>query len=322
MLSYDWLKMVIIVAAIVFVWVLAFTIGAPRATTGQTFGVFYFHGGKFKYSTDPTTLGENMKKEGVFSYDILDFDVREISESYAEILLTSTAVQEGDVMITVDSLASIEAFNSPFRTLIDGYGEVFYDYNDLIREAKEYCLKNAFVYKSGDVYLLDEQKIQEYFAERMDGDPRFRDTNSQRYKDGIKSEIERIKAVWDNAIMLEDCLNNHPEIKYNYVRYTQTVAAKPDEEGEKLLAKQTEKLYGINLGKLTGGEAIITSDFYYNITDKDNNVIGSSADGIVLCVYDYYGYQPHLQFETLSFVNAMISKYSNFLNTSLPQLIN
>ena len=63
MLSYDWLKMVVIVLVIIFVWVLAFTIGAPRATTGQTFGIFYFHGGNFKYSTEPAALGENMKKQ-------------------------------------------------------------------------------------------------------------------------------------------------------------------------------------------------------------------------------------------------------------------
>ena len=322
MLSYDWLKMVVIVLVIIFVWVLAFTIGAPRATTGQTFGIFYFHGGNFKYSTEPAALGENMKKQGVFSYDILDFNVREIGETYSEILLTSTSVQEGDVMITVDHPESVKSFKSYFRTLIDNYGEVFYDYNDLIKEAKEYCLKNAFVYKSGDAYLLDEQKIQAYFETRMKGDPRFRDETSQRYKDGIQSEIERIKAVWNNAIMLEDCLNTHPEIKYSYLRYTQTVAAEPDKDGENLLSQQTEKLYGINLGALTGGASIITTDFYYNLTDENNNVIGSSADGIVLCVYDYYGYQPHLQFETLSFVNAIISKYSDFLNTALPQLIN
>ena len=321
MLSYDWLKMVAVVVAIVFVWVLAFTIGAPRATTGQTFGVFYFHGGNFKYSTEAAELSANMKKEGVFSYDVLDFNVREIGENYSEILLTSTSVQEGDVMITVDHPAKIETFNSPFRMLMDGYGEVFYDYNDLIKDAKEYCLKNKFVYKSGEVYLLDENKIQSYFETRMDGDPRFRDEESQRYKDGIQSEIERIKMVWNNAIMFEDCLSAHPEIKYSYVRYTQSVEADSSADGSEILSQQTEKLYGINLGKLTGGSSIITTDFYYNIVDENNNVTDSSADGIVLCVYDFYAYQPHLQFETLGFVNSIISKYSNFLNTALPQLI-
>lgn len=321
MLSYDWIKMVVLVVAIVFFWVLAFTIGSPRASKGQTFGIFYFHGGDYRYSTDPTTLGENMKKEGVFSYDVLDFNVREIGETYAEILLTSNSVQEGDVMITVDHPKGIEELNSPFRILIDGYGEIFYDYYDLIADAKEYCLVNGFVYANNGTYLLNEQKITEYFVERMQKDPRFRDEESQRYKDGVKGEIERIKRVWNNAIMLEDCLNTHPEIKYSYVRYTQTVKADPNAIDAETLANQKERVYGINLGRLTGRPQTVTADFYYNLYDEEGKVIGSSAEGIVLCVYDYYVHQPHLQFETLSFVNSVISKYSNFLNTDLPNLV-
>ena len=321
MISYDWIKMVVLVVAIVFLWVLAFTIGSPRASKGQTFGIFYFHGGDYRYSANPTELGENMKKEGVFSYDVLDFNVREIGETYAEILLTSNSVQEGDVMITVDHPKGIEELNSPFRILIDGYGEIFYDYYDLIADAKEYCLANGFVYANNGTYLLNEQKITEYFVERMQKDPRFRDENSQRYKDGIQGEIERIKRVWNNAVMLEDCLTAHPEIKYSYLRYTQSSLVDASALDEELVANEKEKVYGINLGRLTGGQQVITSDFYYNLYDEEGKVIGSSAEGIVLCVYDYYVYQPHLQFETLSFVNSIIAKYSNFLNTNLSTLI-
>ncbi len=321
MLSYDWIKMVVLVLAIIFLWILAFTIGSPRASKGQTFGIFYFHGGDYRYSTDPTTLGENMQREGVFSYDVLDFNVREIGETYAEILLTSNSVQEGDVMITVDHPKGIEALNSPFRILIDGYGEIFYDYYDLIADAKEYCLVNGFVYANNGVYSLNEQKIAEYFAERMQKDPRFRDESSQRYKDGIQGEIERIKRVWNNAIMLEDCLTAHPEIKYSYVRYTQAGLVDASALDKELVANEKEKVYGINLGRLKGSSQAVTNDFSYPTYDEDGKVTGSSADGIVLCVYDYYVHQPHLQFETLSFVNSIIATYSNFLNTDLPNLI-
>ena len=44
MLSYDWIKMLIMVLAIVLVWSLAFTIGAPRATAGQVFCFYYYTG--------------------------------------------------------------------------------------------------------------------------------------------------------------------------------------------------------------------------------------------------------------------------------------
>ena len=40
MLAYDWIKMLAVVLGIVFVWILSYTIGAPRASEGQVFGVY------------------------------------------------------------------------------------------------------------------------------------------------------------------------------------------------------------------------------------------------------------------------------------------
>ena len=61
MLAYDWLKMVIIILAIILFWSLAYTIGAPRISPGQTFTVYYYTGnGAFGYLHTPEKMYQEM----------------------------------------------------------------------------------------------------------------------------------------------------------------------------------------------------------------------------------------------------------------------
>ena len=61
MLSYDWIKMIAVVLGIVFVWILAFTIGAPRASEGQVFGVYYYVGNNsFAYKKAADELADEL----------------------------------------------------------------------------------------------------------------------------------------------------------------------------------------------------------------------------------------------------------------------
>ncbi len=324
LLAYDWIKMIAIICGIVIVWALAFTIGAPRASTGQVFDVYYFNGsGNFQYTKTPSEFCEEFKNQKVFSYDILDFGTREItSDMYAEILMTSTSVQEGDIMITVDTLHKLDKNDSPFRIFVDGYGGVLYSYDQLVIDAKQYCLVNGFVVEtSAGVYALDEQKITNHFATRMAKDPRFKKVGGERYNEGVLQEIQRIKSVWNNALMLEECMATHPEICYSYTRYTQAKQASPEDYSGEEYANEVERIYGINLGKLLGGETQVTSEFAYTLTDENGEVTSVSADGIIMCVYNYKIHQEDLQYETIAFVNAMIKRYSNFLNQNTAGLI-
>ena len=331
MLSYDWIKMLIMVLAIVLVWSLAFTIGAPRATAGQVFCFYYYTGdSKFNYKNDPSELcaeyfSENNK---LFSYDVLDYTTRVITSTmYNEIMSTSTAVSEGDVMITIDSEEGIKNNTSEMRSVLDGYGHCFYDYDTLIQDARNYCLAKGFVVDNKDgTYSINEKKIKEYFEERMVDDPRFRDTKSQRYAQGIKDEIERIKTVWNNAVILGDCFKNHPEIFINYTRYTQYIAKyTPDPSNanrplEDDYYQFTSKPYALNLGALTGGTVKITEE--YSIPIKEGESTSElSANGIVMLVYNFNYDQPHLQFETLALVRHYIARYSNFLNLNASGVI-
>ncbi len=321
-LSYDWFKILIIIAAVVFVWSLAFTMGAPRATTGQTFGFFVY--GDFQCAKSESEILQDAKDKGAFSYDILDFDTRTFTKDYySTIMMAATSVQEGDVFIMSDVESEEGKNDSVFRSFVDSYG-LAYDLNELISNAEKYCLDNYAVVEANGVYTLDEARVKQIFAERMKKDPRFRNKNSQKYKDGEKNEIERFKSVWNNAQKLKQVLEAHPELKVNYKKYTQRVAELSDDDKAKeeylaVLEKEIERPYGLNLGKLTGGKTPITDLYARVLGSGDEKTV--TADGIVLCVFDYESYQPDLQYETIGFINYFIENYSNFFDADFSNLI-
>ena len=103
LLAYDWIKIVVIIAAIVLVWSLAFTTGAPRASTGQVFNVFYY--GDFSYQKSPGVINDEAKKSGAYSYDVLSLDARELYiDYYSTIMSAVSATYEGDIMIRIFAL--------------------------------------------------------------------------------------------------------------------------------------------------------------------------------------------------------------------------
>lgn len=325
LLSYDWVKIVAIIAAVVFVWVLAFTIGAPRATVGQTFGLFVYAPDFEVAETEQETL-ERAKDGGAFSYDVLDFVTRSLqTDYYSTIMSAATSIAEGDVFITSDFSESIEDKTSPMRSFVDNYYVYCYDFDRLISDAKNYALANGVFEKDGR-YFIDDAKTESLFSSRMANDPRFRDKNSQKFKDGLVSEKERIKSVWNNACMLEYVLDNHPELRVNYKFLTQSMESLDQEARESQDYYETwlaaeEKTYAINLGNLKNGANEVTDYYARGIFNESGELERSSADGIVLCVFNYKNEQEHLQYETIGFINYIIGYFSDFLPTALPEFI-
>ena len=313
-LSYDWVKMLAIIALFCFAWVLAYTVGAPRASVGQTFGLFVYK--DFACAKTPYELLATMQKDGVFSYDILDYNSRELdSETYATVISTVVHASEGDAMIISDFADHVEKNTSKMRDFVDGYGTILFDFESIIEKAKTYCTGNHFVYQSTDgKYLVDEGAICKYFASRMKKDPRFRDKTSEKYKQGERDEIARIKAIWNNALTLEYYLNTHPELGVKYHRFSQYVAKKPeDKEAKAVYESESEKIWAINLGALAGGKSKITDLYARNITDENGNVTEITANGITICLFNYLD-QPDHAYEGIQLINYLIKEYSNFAN--------
>ena len=172
------------------------------------------------------------------------------------------------------------------------------------------------------VYKTNDTAIRAYFSSRMKKDPRFRNTKSEKYEQGVLDEINRIKLIWNNANMLEQCLVSHPELKSDYRRFEQYIAVNTEENDAKdLYEKETVKTWGINLGALTGGEKPITELYWVNITDENGNLTGVTAENINICIFSYLYDQPDHAYESIGVVNYFIKNYSNFFERDFEKLI-
>ena len=81
--------------------------------------------------------------------------------------------------------------------------------------------------------------------------------------------------------------------------------------------------YGINVGSLdnfdgfSGQKAKDASEYFrvssFDEKAEENKISGrDKASDVVMMAFNFYSYQPHLQFETISFMNTVIKTCSNF----------
>ena len=101
-LSYDWIKIIACAVAAIFVWTLAFTTCATRATDGQQFYFVVFDDVYFDTETNADMLSD-MKKDGSLSYDVLKAQLNNVTKAgnYDALYMLNLRLttREGDVMI-------------------------------------------------------------------------------------------------------------------------------------------------------------------------------------------------------------------------------
>ena len=190
----------------------------------------------------------------------------------------------------------------------------------------------------------DEAKIKSYFLKRMDGDNRFRKDAEKTA--GVKQEIARIKKLVSEVQYFDAFLNfakANPQLDllYNYAEHEQAYnlgssdtkktyynyhkKLDVDNDG-KLSAEEFSanvEPYGINVGSLDNfdgfsGQKEKDATEYFRVasfdeTAEENKISGrDKGSDVVMMAFNFYSYQPHLQFETISFMNTVIRTCSNF----------
>ncbi len=319
LLSYDWIFMIIMCVVCIIFWEIVYDFGAVKLTAGQNFRYY------FDYNISPagnTQLRQELIEKETFSYDVLKLGSEAISQDY-NVLRDRLSIQEGDVIFTDivgiekynDSLAKGETPKDSVRafSIIDTVDYRIGSIDVMLENAKKYLINNAFidgfdaqsVFNSYDRANIDDAKVEKLFLNRNGKDNRFRTEANKKL--GIEYEIKRIEKLYENVVFMTEFIDN-PDNSDAIIRYTkfsqgyELSGKDPNVNYKKRMDTEISQgrendVYGINLGKLKGGKHITTFMQYK---------FGEELTDIVVLAFEFTAYQPHLQYESLSFICTMI----------------
>lgn len=322
--SYEWILMIVVVAALIVVWELVYTVSAVRLTPGQQFKFYYDENIYSGNSDELYELIDGENGEKTFSYDVLSIAFEALNSQY-NVLSVRLSVYEGDAIFT-DSTED-ENGSSRMKKIVDGNN--MYNFDHLLEDSVNYLssflkdeyLNLSFEERKAKVYdygNLDESKIDSHFSERMKGDNRFR--SAEEKENGKILERDRIKKVCTETEKFAYLLSVGDEkgVFMRYTKYELSLANAEDKnksEYEAALAREKESgrenaIYGLKLDKLTGGRSVSE---YFRVSGND------SADGVTLALFDFYDVKDaklyDLQFESISFLNKIVEEFSDIYSS-------
>lgn len=320
LLAYEWITVLLAMAAAIVCWALLFSVTSVQPTVGQA----------FKYYLDENINGQNQSEfydglaEGsVFSYDVLTVSSESLLAS-TNVLSVRLSIYEGDVIIS--STDDTDVKNGAAEKLVDDYTRM-YDLDKLNDDAAEYLakfLKDEFNRLDGEEKKsaarsysnLDEDKIDARFSERMKGDNRFK-TDAQK-KEGKQKERDRIKNLCEQATDFNRLLTERSDIFFTYTRYEQSAenAKGTDDEAsyrdlyeQEVAAGRKDVKYGLRLDKFSETEKKGEDPSHFFRADGK-----ADATGITVLAFDFLEQQPDLQFEVISFMNHLVRRFSTILD--------
>ncbi len=313
MLSYDWLKIIGVAAAIIFVWMLVFTTTATRIKSRQQFTVSNYMGNYSASGKLSDTLTSGYKNK-VFSHEILETSMVDLastdeSTSY-QLLQARTSTNEIDVMLVSTQEDAKNAYTtknesgeeiSKYRTYAEGFiGGYQYSLHRLEGE-DDYFLQMANYlngYYGGDYTneaALDKAKVEENFRARIKKEKDKRYKKEKQIQAGIQGEIERVQKYRKALLDFQDYLAK------GYVRIDKTVYL--DETGADML--QDKGYFSINICPDTTTETIrnnLANIVGYYVKDENGTIVGSSAQDMQLCLFNSNGKVEDFRYEGLVYV--------------------
>ncbi len=299
MLAYDWLKIVVCIAAAVALLSVFFTMVGTRPTDAQTFEIYAYT--DVTTGSDFTRLDDTLAEKKVFSYDILETSWNGFSgNTYAGSAYTARrAAGEGKVMFITDVTETDEEGNVTSESMLkamtaresDGAcyglyaGEAntggFWDTQYYIEVwCKEYLAK--FYNTENFQKLADfDTRVEEHFLARNGKDKRFRSVAKKQ--EGIALEKARIEGLKEDYLAVVAALEEG-KLSYRKVTYS---------DGERCAA--------FDISGLHGG----LDNLVYRLVDGTRTV-----DGVVLALFfNEQGSGNDLRMEMLSFLRFLVDTY-------------
>lgn len=349
LVAYDWIKIVALSVAIVFVWILLFTTCATRATDGQQF-YFVLYGDVSAKGSEDFDMLKKMKKDGDLSYDVLDYSVNSITKAGnygAQYMLSlRNTTHEVDVFLiyagatnkivglpkektdegekadetaggtTAGTEEKPTEKSSDIQGVLDG--GCVQSIDKLLSGARSYLEKFGANFDPTNP-TVDDAKIERYFrSERITSARNYKKlykTESQ-IKAGVKNEQARIRKLLEAYLRVSKVIESVKGTEKDFLRYYI-----PANERKKENPDDMERVpYGIDLALLNADLAKLSADEVKalgkeKIEDRwvyaDKNGDPQTA-GITLCVSDYTSAQRDLQYEAVTFIDYFIRTFSRY----------
>ena len=288
MLSYDWLKIVGVIALAVLFFCAFFMMIGKRPTDGQKFYVYCYEG--LNVGGDYGSLADDMRQKDVFGYEILDIGSERFTTSglYGGTVFTARrSVGEGRVMFVKD-VRTTDAEGKESSVLLNFLNDegtpqesfrMFTDPQAFLEDCKSYL--QAF-FGEDLAGQLNHDKARETFLARNAKDARFR--TAAKKEEGIRKEEERLTLLRDDYVFVASQIG----LTLDYVSYTTSV--------------KTHTI-GFSMKNLN-----LTKLVYYTEKQEDEEVL--KHEGVALCLFNNGKREGDLKYETVNFIAYLVRKYS------------
>ncbi|MBE7078131.1 MAG: hypothetical protein E7377_05500 [Clostridiales bacterium] len=313
LLSYDWLKIVGLIAAAIIVWTLIFTMTATRITPAQQFTVLNYNGNVSLTRTKFSSMFSKAYNDGVFSYEVLEtteIDLPMSAEYAGTIMEARVATSEGDVIFVSETentnysykIGEETYYDTYLQNLVSSYGYLLYNLDphaddSFFGEMKTYV--NRY-YQNGnyETGTLNKEKVESDFRARIikNKDKRFK--KETQIVAGLEEEIKRIEKY---AAALTEF---YGYLDAGLIESTQTVVTN-HETGETV----REGIFSLNIcpNKDTMGKLSDYVGYYKEYEDESGNkqqVL--TAENMNVAFFNFEDVEEGFQYESLLFVNALI----------------
>ncbi|MBQ8685978.1 MAG: hypothetical protein IJ514_07390 [Clostridia bacterium] len=317
-LSYDWIKIVALAVAAVFLWTLIFTMTATRITAAQQFTVFNYYSNDSLGDGFSASYSNAFSRDKIFSYEVIETNTNDLrisgEDMAASMLETRVAVEEGDVMLIPDIPDTASAYtddngNTQYAySYMQGFFNRYYLYlYELDPEAENGYFKQMEAFLNGfyvngyeQADSLDEGKVEAAFKARIKANKDKRFKKEAQIAQGVQDELARIKKYRDALVEFYGYLTDGT--------VTLTTLTLTDADGNIL----REGKYGLNLcpnegktGELKKVFSYTTKESYEENGETKERTI-STAKNMHAMFFKFSGVEKSFEYETLLYVNYIV----------------
>lgn len=291
-MSYDWLKYVCIILAVILFWVLLFSIGSAKLKTSEIFEICI--ASRYQYVKEFDKLNDEILSETSFIQDSSIAHYIHKEKNFYDLIYGKITTKQGDLFIFDDTKTEYAEDGSLKK---DEYGNIISQKNLFL----EYIDNGLFQ----PLDELIEKGINLEYADVEEDVLKYLKKHNSYKSEAKKQEFiadykARIPAIREASLYLQNFLTQHEELAVKYKQGEQYKRFNPHKD---LAVAEVEHIWGIRLND-TYSDKI--NDFLGNGVDNDNN---KRPINYAMGVTAYDGENKPFEFESLIVIKMLLEKY-------------